>query len=148
MEKKNFLDCERKQLEKMSKYQLPNKYKKVGIALFVVSFIGMFITKLTLDETVLSTVFKYGLLIGLLLITIAKEKLEDEFITKLRMQSFTFAFIFGVIFSLIQPFIRYAMHTYIQKEEVGLTDIGDFEILWMLLTMHVFFFHYLKRLYK
>ena len=87
----SFLDCERKDINKLKKYQLPNQAKNIGWLILCVAFIALFFTT---KDTSSKLIAKYSILIGLLIISISKEKIEDELIKSLRMQSFTFAFIF------------------------------------------------------
>ncbi len=144
----SLINCERKSLEKMAKFQLPYPFKKIGIAVAVFSFLALFVNAFSVNVPELRTMAKYGLLVGMLLISISKEKIEDELIAKLRMQSFTFAFIIGVVFALAQPFANYLVDVVFNSQEAFFKDTGDFEILWMLLSIQVFYFEFLKRLYK
>ncbi|WP_232225381.1 hypothetical protein [Christiangramia salexigens] len=129
----------------MKKLQLPNSFKKIGALIFIAAFIAMFIVAFTANDPILKGVTKYGVLFGLLLVSISKEKIEDEFIVKLRMQSYAFAFIIGVLYALAMPFIDYMVDLIFQSDKAEIKEIGDFEILWMLLFIQVFYFHMLKR---
>lgn len=144
----SFLECERKSLERMKRFHLPNAFKKIGIVLAIFSFILLFANAFLWDTIELRWLAKYGLLGGMLLISISKDKIEDELITKLRMQSYTFAFIAVVLFTLAQPFINYLVDFIVQDEGAVFKDMGDFQILWFLLSVQVFYFMYLKKLYR
>ena len=148
MEIKSFWDCERKSLREMSKYQIPNRFKKIGVGLAIFSFISLLINSFSINTLEFREIAKYGMLIGMLLISISKEKIEDELITKLRMQSYTFAFIIGVIYSLILPFIDYFFDVIFKTDEAIIKDMGDFQILWILLSVQIFYFEILKKLHK
>ena len=87
------------------------------------------------------------MLVGFLIISISKDKVEDEFIKKLRMQSYSFAFIFCVAYSIGMPYIDYLLDV-VRGIPAVFKDSGDFMILWMLLCIQVFYFEYLKRLFK
>ncbi len=145
---KSLLNCERKSLKEMGKYQLPNYFKKIGIGLFALSFLSLLINAFSINVFVYREIAKYGMLIGMLLISISKEKIEDELITKLRMQSYTLAFIAGVFFALILPFMDYFVDLLFQTDKANLKDMGDWQILWILLSVQVFYFETLKRAYK
>ncbi len=145
---KSILNCEREKLKEMDKYQLPNYFKKIGLGLFVISFISLFINAFSINAPEFRLMSRYGMLIGMLIISISKEKIEDELITKLRMQSYTFAFIAGVFFSLVMPFVDYLVDLLFQTNEALLKDMGDWQILWILLSVQVFYFETLKRLHK
>lgn len=147
MNKEHFIAREGKSLEKMKKLQLPHTYKKIGFWIFVVFFVGMLVNAFLIHQAELKMVSKYGLLVGLLITSISKEKIEDELVANLRMQSYTFAFIIGVVYALILPFIDYLFDMAFNNNSAVLKDMGDFNILWMLLFVQVFFFHYLKRMH-
>ena len=132
----------------MKNFQLPPIYKKIGIGVALLSFIGLFANKLTVDMEAFRSAARYGLLIGFLLMSISREKIEDELIKNLRMQSYSFAFIFGVIMSLFTPFIDFFVDAAAGVKEAGLKDAGDFEILWILLSVQVLYFEMLKRMHQ
>ena len=145
MTSKSFLDCERKRHEKLKKYQLPNTYKKMGLIVFIIAFIMLFLTTKGSD---LKLIAKYGLIIGLLIMSISKEKIEDELIQNLRMQSYTFAFIAAVILTVTSPIFNYLVNFLFEKQQQIFESMGDWMILWLLLSIQVFYFHYLKKSYK
>ena len=145
MTTKSFLDCERNNLEKMKKYQLPNIYKKIGWGIFILSFIALFIAE---RDTDFKMVAKYGMLVGLLMASISKEKIEDELIKTLRMQSYAFAFIAGVFLTITHPLFSYLANLLFDKQQEVFDNMGDWQILWILLSVQVFYFELLKRLHK
>ncbi|MCF8716427.1 hypothetical protein JM658_16485 [Joostella atrarenae] len=149
MNVKSFMECERKSLEKMKRYQLPNRFKKIGIGIVIISLVTFFVNKFSIENIDLKLIAKYGILIGLLLISISKERIEDELITSLRMQSYTFAFITGVIITLLtNPLFNYIANIISQKHQENFQEVGDWKILWILLFIQVFYFEFLKRMNK
>lgn len=148
MTKKSLIDCERDSLERLGKYQLPNVFRKIGFALFGITFAALFINKFLIDSLEITVFIKYGMLIGLLMVSISKEKIEDELVTKLRMQSYAFAFIGGVFFSLVLPFVDYLFDFILDQGEPMFNALGDWSILWFLLSVQVFYFELLKRMHK
>lgn len=149
MNVKSFMECERKSLEKMRRYQLSNKFKKIGIGIIIISVVAFIVNKLSIENIDLKLTSKYGILIGLLLISISKEKIEDELIKSLRMQSYTFAFIAGVIITLLtNPIFNYIANLISEKQQGSFEGVGDWEILWILLSIQVFYFEFLKRMNK
>ena len=149
MNVKSFMECERKSLEKMKHYQLPNRFKKIGIGIILISLIAFFLNKFSIENIDLKLTAKYGILVGLLLISISKEKIEDELITSLRMQSYTFAFITGVIITLLtNPLFNYIANLISEKQQGYFEGVGDWKILWILLSIQVFYFQFLKRMNK
>ena len=145
---KKFCEAEYRRLKKIQNYQylLPNQYKKVGMALLIISIIALLTRKYFFEDLVLvQQIGKKGMLLALLLITISKEKIEDELITKLREQAFAVAFISGVIYTLIQPLINYLVALLIKPEKAIYNDLGDFVVLWFMLVMYLTFFYMFKR---
>jgi hypothetical protein len=91
---------------------------------------------------------KYGLIIGLLIISISKEKMEDELIRQLRMQSYSFAFIIGVAYTLLIPLTSYMINFLFEPGEQALKNSGDLSILSLFLLCQVGYFELLKRMHK
>ena len=139
----SFLDCERKSIDKLKKYQLPNQAKKIGWVIFGIAFIALFFTT---KDTNLKLIAKYSILIGLLIISISKEEIEDEFVKSLRMHSFTFAFIFAVFIAITNPLCSYLVNFVFTEQQEVFSGIGDWMILWLLLSVQVFYFEYLKKM--
>ncbi len=145
--KDQFLDRERKSAKRLASMQIPNSFKKVGVLIAAISFIGLIANKLILNAEEIRFLCRHGLIVGFLIISIARDKQEDEFIKDLRLKSYFFAFIFCVAYSVVMPYIDYLVDLFRDKESV-LKDSGDFMILWMLICVQVFYFEYLKRLFK
>lgn len=146
MSLKSIVECERNNLAKLMKYQLPNIFKTIGFVVAIVCFVTVIMNKFTLDSQILRLISKYGITFGLLIVSISKEKIEDEYIAKIRMMSYSFAFIFAVLWTFANPFIVYAVESLVDKEPAVLQPNGDFQILWMLLAIQVFSFHLFKRI--
>ena len=147
MAKETFCEAENRRFEKFKNFGLPHTFKKYGIALVVISILFLFARKLfDIDVTIpLKFILKRVVLVGLLMIAISKEKVEDEMIRTIRGQAFSMAFIAGVIYTLVQPLINYVVSLFVEKDNEPLTDVGDFQVLWFLLTMYLLFFYMIKK---
>ena len=75
---KDLLECERKRISRLEKYQLPHRFRKVGVVIATISFVALLMNKFTLNSDTLRFVIRHGLLIGFLVISISKEEIEDE----------------------------------------------------------------------
>jgi len=64
------------------------------------------------------------------------------------MQSYTFAFLIVVIFTLLHPLMNFLVDFIIDDNKSNISDYGDFEILWLLLGSQLWFFEIQKRLHK
>ncbi|WP_460218487.1 hypothetical protein [Psychroserpens sp. MEBiC05023] len=138
-------NCERTKIEKWSRFQLSNTWKTVGITISVLVFLVLIGFKFVDDRPQwTSEVLKRLLIVSFLIISISKEKQEDEMIMSLRAKSYTLAFIFGVLYALVQPVIDYLIHEYV-FEASGNNTFSYFQILWFMLLVQIMFFEVLKR---
>ncbi len=83
------MDSERKRFEKIINFRLPHKFMSIGIAVVLLSIIMMFVRAFLMegDTEWLKVVLQKGLLVGMLLMSISKDKQEDEMTITLRSQS-------------------------------------------------------------
>ncbi|MBC8754973.1 hypothetical protein H2O64_09845 [Kordia sp. YSTF-M3] len=147
MAKETFCEADKRRFEKFKNFGLPHTFKKFGVALVALSILFLFARKLfDIDVAItLKFILKRVVLVGLLIIAISKEKVEDEMIRTIRGQAFSMAFIAGVVYTLIQPLINYIVALFVEKDKEPLTDVGDFQVLWFLLTMYLLFFYMIKK---
>jgi len=138
------------EINKFTSFQLPNKFKIMGLVVFIVSLILSILLEIYFENNKYQDLFvriaKTGVVLGLLMISISKEKIEDELIAKIRMQSFNYAVIAAVIVYLTMPFLNLAIvasFSSIPKME-GSKDVAVLEFL---LTMQIFAFWKLKKAY-
>jgi hypothetical protein len=138
--------CERTKLEQfLNKVQLPNSYRKVGFGIVVVSFIVLVVFKFIEGEPLWTKQFlKQAMIIGLLIISLAKEDIEDELIETLRSKSYALAFIIGVGYTMLQPLANYVVDLILDKTNAP-TEIGYVQVILFMLLIQVGFFEVLKR---
>ncbi|MFT7395971.1 MAG: hypothetical protein ACI96G_000707 [Flavobacterium sp.] len=138
-------------IEKITGYQLPNKFKLIGLVLCIISIFLILIIASSLENVkyndVLDRIAKTVLVLGLLIISISKEKIEDELIAKIRMQSYNYAVIGIVMFYLIKPFINYAI-VFVFSSAPRMEGSKDIGLLALLLTVQIFTFRSLKKAYN
>lgn len=139
-------ECERTKLESfLDKFQLPNSFKKVGIAIFLLSFVALTIIKFADNEPLwLRPALKQAMLVGLLMISISREKIEDELIQILRSKSYALAFIIGVIYIMLQPLTNELINFILGTAEAP-DNMGYVQVLLFMLLIQVGFFEVLKR---
>jgi len=147
MSKLSICERERNQLEKLNKFQLGNQYKKIGYIIAIGSFVLMIARKYIEDSDWLKPVLHGVLLIGLLVISLSKEKLEDEFIDSLRSQSYRLAFIMAIVYSLVQPLVNYGVAVLFDQDD-KLQGFSYFQVLFFMLIVQLMFFWQLKRMNK
>ena len=146
MAKETFCDKDERLFQKFQKFGLPHSFKKIGIAIIVLSLLTIIVLKVAdFSNPVLKFTMKRIILVGLLIIVLAREKIEDERILTMRGQAFSMAFIAGVVYTLIQPLVNIVADLISKDDDGPMTDLGDFQILWFLLTMYLLFFYMIKK---
>jgi hypothetical protein len=147
MDLNKFSECERKRFIKIINFRLPYRFLIIGIVIGFVSIIMMFIRKFALEGDIewLRELTKKGLLIGMLLMSISKDKIEDEMTISLRSQSYALAFVIGVIYTLIMPYVEFGVDRVLNPGSESFKDLGGFQILTFMLLIQLMFYHLLKK---
>src|ERR1035437_6618047 len=91
---------------------LPHYFKKIGRGIILLVIIILIICSYFKVEfknynPIIATVLLDLITIGGLLYTFAKDKIEDELLNLIRLQSVAYAFIFSVLYVVILPLIAY-----------------------------------------
>lgn len=147
MSKQSICEKERNQLDKMNKFQLGHPLKKIGYYIAIGAFILMIGRKYIDNSEWIKPVLHGILLIGLLVISLSKEKIEDEFIDSLRSQSYRLAFIMAIVYSLTQPLINFGVGFLLNQNE-EMKSFDYFQVLFFMLIVQLLFFWQLKRMNK
>ena len=147
MSKQSICERERSQLEKMNKFQLGNQFKKIGFIIAIGTFMLMIGRKYIDNSEWVKPILHGVLLIGLLIISLSKEKVEDEFIDSLRSQSYRLAFVMAIVYSLVQPLINFGVGTLLNQDD-ELQGFSYFQVLFFMLIVQLMFFWQLKRMNK
>ena len=147
MSKQTICERERSHLDKMNKFQLGNQFKKIGYMIAIGAFILMIGRKYIEDSEWIRPILHGLLLIGLLVISLSKEKIEDEFMDSLRSQSYRLAFLMAILYSLAQPIVNYGLAVlFNQNDELEYFDY--FQVLFFMLIVQLMFFWKLKGMNK
>lgn len=147
MNKQSICERERSYVEKMNKFQLHHKYKKLGYIISLSAFALMIAKKFVDEPTWVKPVLSGLLLIGMLVISLAKEKVEDEYIDSLRSQSYRIAFILVILYALVQPLVNYGVGLLFDETE-KLQGFDYFQVLFYMLVVQLMVFWQLKRFNK
>ncbi|MHB0756323.1 hypothetical protein [Polaribacter sp. M15] len=145
MSRQSICERERSQLEKMNKFQLNYRYKKIGLVIAISAFVLLLGRKFVDNGEWIRPVFQAFLLVGLLIISLSKSKEEDEFIDSLRSQSYRLAFLLAIVYSLVQPLINYGVGLLFDENET-LKGFNYFQVLFFMLIVQLMFFWQLKRM--
>jgi hypothetical protein len=147
METEKIIECETKCLKKMVNFRLPYRFMKIGILVFGLTIAGMFVRAFVLegDTEWLKLLLQKTLLIGMLIMSLSKDKIEDEMTISLRSQSYAIAFVVGVAYALIMPYVEFGVSNLVHSGGESYKDLGDFQVLLFMLMIQLMFYHVLKR---
>ena len=152
MEPKAKQEGDIEKIDKFTGYQLPNKFKIVGLVVVIVSILSIVTSlKIYILDVKYHELFERIALsvsvIGLLIISISREKIEDELIGKIRMQSYNYAVIVTVLIYLILPFIHFSIVSIFSSMH-KIEGSKDVSVLGVLLMSQIFTFRKLKKAYN
>lgn len=109
---------------------------------------ALMIAKKFVDEpTWVKPLLRNVMILGFLIVSISKEKIEDELMANLRSISYRLAIIIGVLYAMVQPYVTYAIETLIDPEGAKF-DNSYFQVLLYILLVQIMFFAALKRSMK
>ena len=141
---KNICESERNKLQRLGKFQLSNNYKKIGWSIVIGVFLLMIVKRFVDEPTWVKPVLRNAMILGFLIVSISKEKIEDELMASLRATSYRVALIIGVLYALVQPYVSYAIETLLDPNNAAI-DQGYFQVLLYILLVQIMFFNALKR---
>lgn len=132
---------------KIINFRLPHKFMAIGGAIAALSMVMMFVRDFVMegDTEWLKALLLKSLLIGMLLISISKDNEEDEMTMTLRSQSYAIAFVIGVIFAFVIPYVKFGVSNVVHSGGEAFKDLGGFQVLLIMLVIQLMFYHNLKR---
>lgn len=147
MNKRKFIECERKRFNKMITYRLPRVFMTIGLAIVAISIITMFVRAFGMegDTLWLKEIAKKGLLVGMLFMSVSRDKEEDEMTIALQSQSYAMAMVAGVVYALVMPYVEFGVSNVVNSGGETFKDLGDFQVLLFMLMIQLMFYHNLKR---
>ncbi len=147
MNKEKIMNCERNRFHKLINFRLPNRFMVIGIAIALLSIVMMFVRAFAMEgETEwLKLLVQKTLLVGMLIMSLSKDKIEDEMTNSLRAQSYAIAFVIGVIYALVMPYVEFGVSNAVHSGGESFKDLGDFQVLLFMLMIQLMFYHNLKR---
>lgn len=145
MNKKSFVECERNRIQKVLDFRLPNSFKWVGVILLVGAFVLFFLRmQFPGQAEVLRNIGRKVFIVGLLCISLARDKEEDEMTVALKAQSYAIAFILGVIYALVMPYVEYGVSNIVHSGGETYKELGDFQLLSFMFLVQLGFYYTLK----
>ncbi len=147
MDAKKIMDCERNRFYKLINFRLPHRFMAIGIAIVLLSIVMMFVRAFAMegDTQWLKLLLQKTVLVGMLIMSLSKDKIEDEMTVSLRAQSYAIAFVIGVIYALVMPYVEFGVSNAVHSGGEAFKDLGDFQVLLFMLMIQLMFYHNLKR---
>ena len=140
------INCERNQIEKLINFQLPRSFKAIGIFFALSSSIGFILYKAFLaDFTWIEQITKTVFIVGLLMIALSKDAIEDELIKSIRMKSFALGLIIGTLYMIVFPYIIYGADQLLNEVHKPFKEMTAYNVIGVILMYQVLFFEFLKR---
>ena len=131
-------------------FRLHHRFKRlgllgaIGILLFLIGY-KFYGGNLLLAKDVLKTI----MLLFLLIASLSKDELEDEYNKQIRYQSFVVAFVITAGYAIAIPLIALILNVLMTKitgdGSVSFYEISAFEVIFSLIGMQLLFFETLKR---
>ncbi|CAN5742719.1 hypothetical protein BH11BAC3_BH11BAC3_08360 [soil metagenome] len=143
MNMSKIMECESRQLNKMQ--LLPNSYKKLGFILLIISITALVLLRITRPtQDIFNDICKSLILLSMIIISVTKEKNEDEYTIILRGKSYVLAFIIGAIYAILQPYINLGVAALLSPEKAVFTEMKSFVIIWFMLFIQLGFYYLLR----
>ena len=148
--------CNQGEYEKIMKiidFRLPHKFKKIGyfgaasilVFLIVYKFLGANNLPLILKD-----VLRTLMLLFLLIASLSKEVIEDEFNKYVKFQSYVLAFVCAAAYCIFLPLITVVLDVIITKVTgdgiISFYNISSFEVIFILMGFQLLYFETIKRL--
>jgi len=133
-------------LTSLGSLQLPNRFKKVGVGIAIISMALVITQGITgIFPEWVRFLLNNLLMLGMLMVSLSKDKIEDEFVVTLRSKSYRVAFIFGIGYTIIfLPLVNF-LADLIQGSAFTPLQTDYFDVLFLMLLMQLFSFKRLKR---
>jgi hypothetical protein len=148
--KKSFAEKENQAIERWTSFKLPNKVKPLGWCIAIGCFISfLWLAKMAdVSFLILYTLKTVGV-IGLAMVVLAKEKVEDEMKDVLRGKAMLFSFISALLFMIITPYVTTMIIALVSDnyEQVAI-EISHFNMLSCIMLMYILGLKTMKRLYQ
>jgi hypothetical protein len=141
------INCKRNRFYKLINLRLPYRFMVIGVAVVLLSIAVMFIRAFAMagETEWLKQLLQKTLLVGMLIMSLSKDKVEDEMTISLRAQSYAIAFVIGVIYALVMPYVEFGVSNMVHSGGETFKDLGDFQVLLFMLMIQLMFYHNLKR---
>jgi len=135
---------------KIINLRLPNRFKSIGLlsAVFMLAFLVMY-KFLGSNSLLVKDICRALLLLSLLVASLSRDKIEDEYINHLKAQSYVLSFICTLMYSVGMPLVVIVLDILITKVRgegsINFYKLSSFEVMFMLMAFQILIFETLKR---
>lgn len=147
---KSCIERENQAIDRWTSFKLPNKIKPIGWFIAATCFaLFLWLSKTDNASFILLYTIKTIGVIGLSMVVLAKEKIEDEMKDVLRGKAMLFAFIMCILFIIITPYITTLLSSFFRDhpENVAM-ELSHFNMLSCMMLMYIVALESMKRLYQ
>jgi len=143
-------DDEHNRLLKIINFRFPHSYKKVGLISAVLIFVFLLGYKFYGGNAILiKDICRTIMLLLLVIASLSKDVIEDEYIKHVRSQSYVVAFICAIGYSIGVPLVALIFDVLITRitgdGNVQFYEVSAFEVMFMLVCFQLLFFETMKR---
>ena len=144
------MEDEHNKMLKIINFRLPHIYKRIGIFSAVAVFIFLLGYKFYGGDLILvKDMCRSGMVLLLLMASLSKDSIEDEYIQHVRSQSYVLSFICAVSYSVGLPLVAFVMDVLITKisgdGQINFHEVSAFEVMFILVSFQLLFFETMKR---
>jgi len=137
-------------LMKILNFRLPHRFKRIGLIISVLIFGFLILYKFYgSSNLIVADLCRNLMLLFLLMASLSKDVVEDEYLNHVRYQSYVIAFICAIGYSVGIPLIAFLMDILIANitsEEINkFYEVSAFEVIFILVCFQLLFFETLKR---
>jgi len=149
MSSRRVLD-EHSMLFRVLEYRLPNRFKMIGILGATLIFLFLIGYKFSGSHSLIAPdVLRTLILLFLLIASLSKDIIEDEYSRHVRFQSYVIAFVSALVYCISIPLIALVLDLLITSitgdGSVSFYEISAFEVMFILVGFQLLFFETLKR---
>ncbi len=141
---------EHSKLMKIINFRLPHAYKKIGLigAIAIFGFL-IFYKFYGANTLIVKDILRTVMIVLLLLASLSKEQVEDEFVSHIRSQSYVISFVCAIAYSIVLPLVSYVLDVLITNIRgdgtISFDETSAFQVMFMLICFQLLFFETLKR---
>lgn len=141
---------EHKKLHQILNFRFPNSLKNIGLFGAIIILIILLASKfIGINTLILKDVLRTLMLLCMLVASLSKDQIEDEYNKLIRYQSYVLAFVITAIYTISIPLIALVFDVLITKitgdGNVNFYEISAFEVIFILMGFQLLFFETLKR---